>query len=65
MTIGCRIYVVTDCICITNRFATGAEITGHSVLIHDFYNRLEKHVVHVTIDTTLRSGKMDIKAYIK
>lgn len=46
-------------------FATGGEITGHSVLIHDFYSRLDKHVVHVTIDTTLRIGKMEIKAYIK
>lgn len=47
------------------RFATGWEITGHSVLIHDYYSRIDPYVVHLTVDTTLKSGRMDIKAYVK
>ena len=47
------------------RFATGWEITGHSVLIHDYYSRIDPFVVHLTVDTTLKSGRMDIKAYVK
>ena len=47
------------------RFATGWEITGHSVLNHDYYSRIDPFVVHLTVDTTLKSGRMDIKAYVK
>ena len=53
---------LSSCVC---RFATGWEITGHSVLIHDYYSRIDPFVVHLTVDTTLKSGRMDIKAYVK
>ena len=45
-------------------FATGADITSHSALIHDYYARETKDPVHLTVDTTLNSGKMGMKAYV-
>lgn len=45
-------------------FATGNEITSHSALIHDYYARETKDPIHLTIDTTLNSGKMGLKAYV-
>jgi len=47
------------------RFATGLEITEHSKLIHDYYNRIsDGPAIHVTVDTTLQNGRMDINSYI-
>lgn len=45
-------------------FATGHEITSHSALIHDYYARETKDPVHLTVDTTLASGKLAVKAYV-
>lgn len=45
-------------------FATGSEITSHSALIHDYYARETKDPIHLTVDTTLNSGKMGLKAYV-
>lgn len=45
-------------------FATGNEITSHSALIHDYYARETKDPIHLTVDTTLNSGKMAMKAYV-
>lgn len=45
-------------------FATGNEITSHSALIHDYYARETKDPIHLTVDTTLNSGKLNIKAYV-
>ena len=45
-------------------FATGNEITSHSALIHDYYARETKDPIHLTVDTTLNSGKMGLKAYV-
>jgi len=45
-------------------FATGNEITSHSALIHDYYARETKDPIHLTIDTTLNSGKVNLKAYV-
>jgi translation initiation factor 3 subunit F len=45
-------------------FATGNEITSHSALIHDYYARETKDPVHMTVDTTLNSGKVALKAYV-
>ena len=45
-------------------FATGQEITSHSALIHDYYARETKDPIHLTVDTTLNSGRMGIKAYV-
>lgn len=45
-------------------FATGSDITSHSALIHDYYARETKDPVHLTVDTTLNSGKMGMKAYV-
>ena len=39
-------------------FATGNEITSHSALIHDYYARETKDPTHLTVDTTLNSGKV-------
>ena len=49
----------------TVRFATGVEITEHSKLIHDYYNRIsDGTAIHITVDTTLQNGRMDINSYI-
>merc|ERR1712027_103044 len=45
-------------------FATGSEITSHSALIHDYYARETKDPIHLTVDTTLNSGKVNLKAYV-
>ena len=42
-------------------FATGNEITSHSALIHDYYARETKDPIHLTVDTTLNSGKASPK----
>lgn len=46
-------------------YSTGPDVTEHSVLIHEYYAREAKNPVHLTIDTTLRNGEMDMKAYIR
>lgn len=45
-------------------FATGSEITSHSALIHDYYARETKDPIHLTLDTTLASGRITMKAYV-
>ena len=45
-------------------FATGNEITSHSALIHDYYARGTKDPIHLTVDATLNSGKITMKAYV-
>jgi len=45
-------------------FATGNEVTNHSALIHDYYARETKDPIHLTLDTTLESGRMTMKAYV-
>lgn len=45
-------------------FATGNEITSHSALIHDYYARGTKDPIHLTVDATLNSGKIALKAYV-
>lgn len=45
-------------------FATGSEITSHSALIHDYYARETKDPIHLTLDTTLVSGRVTMKAYV-
>merc|ERR1712012_840097 len=45
-------------------FATGSEITSHSALIHDFYARETKDPIHLTLDTTLNAGRVNMKAYV-
>merc|ERR1712227_854782 len=44
--------------------ATGSEITSHSALIHDFYARETKDPIHLTLDTTLNAGRVNMKAYV-
>merc|ERR1712168_974990 len=45
-------------------WATGHEITDHSLLIHDYYSRVTTNPIHLTVDTTLHGGRMNIKAYV-
>ena len=47
------------------RYATSSTITMHSVLIHDYYSKREPPPVYVTIDGKLKSGRLEIKAYIR
>ena len=35
----------------------------HSVLIHDYYSRFDSNAIFVTVDTSLRNGNLEIKAY--
>lgn len=42
-------------------WATGHEITDHSLLIHDYYSRLTGTPLHITVDTTLHKGKLEMK----
>uniref|UniRef100_A0A3P9LY08 Eukaryotic translation initiation factor 3 subunit F n=1 Tax=Oryzias latipes TaxID=8090 RepID=A0A3P9LY08_ORYLA len=45
-------------------YATGFDITEHSVLIHEYYSREASNPIHLTVDTALQSGKMNIRAYL-
>jgi len=45
-------------------FATGNDFTRHSALIHDYYARETKDPIHLTLDTTLNSGRVNMKAYV-
>lgn len=45
-------------------YATGQDITEHSVLIHEYYSRETKNPVHVTVDTALKDGEINFKTYI-
>lgn len=46
------------------RYATGNEITEHSVLIHEFYSRETPNPVHLCLDTELHDIRMGIAAYV-
>uniref|UniRef100_A0A8C5E2L8 Eukaryotic translation initiation factor 3 subunit F n=1 Tax=Gouania willdenowi TaxID=441366 RepID=A0A8C5E2L8_GOUWI len=46
-------------------YATGFDITEHSVLIHEYYSREATNPIHLTADTALQSGKMNIRAYVR
>lgn len=46
-------------------YATGGEVTSHSVLIHDFYMRESStNPVHLCIDASLKKGKISISAFV-
>jgi len=45
-------------------YSTGADVSEHSLLIHEFYSREHKNPVHLTIDTTLKGDRLGIKAYV-
>ncbi|XP_076060560.1 eukaryotic translation initiation factor 3 subunit f1 [Oratosquilla oratoria] len=45
-------------------WATGHDITDHSLLIHDYYSRVTTNPIHFTIDTTLHGGRMGIRAFV-
>lgn len=47
------------------RYATGFDITEHSVLIHEYYSREAQNPIHLTVDTALQSNKMNIRAYVR
>ncbi|XP_039391928.1 eukaryotic translation initiation factor 3 subunit F-like [Mauremys reevesii] len=42
-------------------YATGHDITEHSVLIHEYYSREAHNPIHLTVDTSLQNGCMSIK----
>ncbi|RMX53183.1 hypothetical protein pdam_00023586 [Pocillopora damicornis] len=44
-------------------YATGSDVTEHSLLIHEYYSREATNPVHVTVDTTLKGSRMGIRAY--
>ena len=56
---------IFDMINIADRYATGVDVTEHSVLIHDFYSRETANPVHLILDTTLQKNTMAIKAYVR
>ena len=47
------------------KYASSPENMMHSVLIHEYYSRFDQNAVFVTVDTTLRSNHLDIRAYVR
>jgi len=45
-------------------YATGREITEHSVLIHEFYSRETDTPIHLCVDTQLHGERMAVAAYV-
>lgn len=58
--ICCHVSVIA-----VSRYATGHDITEHSVLIHEYYSREAPNPIHLTVDTGLQNGRMSIKAYVR
>jgi translation initiation factor 3 subunit F len=56
---------VNPTISIVGWFATGFDIPNTSCLIHEYYARETRSPIHLTIDTTLRNNKPEIKAYCR
>ncbi|XP_013790141.2 eukaryotic translation initiation factor 3 subunit F-like [Limulus polyphemus] len=46
-------------------YATGPDVTEHSVLIHDYYSREANNPIHLTVDTFLTEGHLSIKPYTR
>lgn len=60
------VHFCSDCFyMVCHRYATGFDITEHSVLIHEYYSREASNPIHLTVDTALQSGKMNIRAYVR
>ena len=47
------------------RYSTSSDVTMHSVLVHDYYSRLDPSAVFVIVDTSLKNGHLDIKAHVR
>ncbi|XP_046354142.1 eukaryotic translation initiation factor 3 subunit F-like [Haliotis cracherodii] len=45
-------------------YSTSGDVSSHSVLIHEYYSREAKNPVHLTVDTTVKTGKLGMKAYV-
>ncbi|KAL8584529.1 hypothetical protein ACOMHN_016849 [Nucella lapillus] len=45
-------------------YSTGSEVSVHSVLIHEYYAREVKHPIHLTVDTVMRKGRMNTRAFV-
>jgi len=41
------------------------ETMMHSVLIHDYYSRHNPQAIFLTVDTSLRNSRMEIRAYLR
>lgn len=54
---------VNPAVSIVGWFATGFDIPNTSCLFHEYYARETRSPIHVTIDTTLKNAKPEIKAY--
>ncbi|KAJ8034849.1 Eukaryotic translation initiation factor 3 subunit F [Holothuria leucospilota] len=46
-------------------YATGPEITDHSVLIHDYYSKECFNPVHITVDTTVENLRMSMTVWVR
>ena len=47
------------------KVAPSPENKMHSVHIHDYYSRFDPHAIFLTVDTSLRNGHLEIKAYMR
>ncbi|XP_017144207.1 eukaryotic translation initiation factor 3 subunit F-1 [Drosophila miranda] len=45
-------------------WATGNDVTNHSSVIHEYYARECNNPVHLTVDTSLQSGRMGLRSYV-
>jgi len=54
---------VNPTVSIVGWFATGNDIPNTSCLIHEYYARETRSPIHLTIDTTLRNNRPEVKAY--
>jgi len=44
-------------------YATGSDVSEHSLLIHEYYSRETNSPIHITVDTTLKGSRMGVRAY--
>ena len=47
------------------RYSSCSDVTMHSLLIHEYYARLDPNALFLTLDTSLKENSLQIRAHVK
>ncbi|CAI8032960.1 Eukaryotic translation initiation factor 3 subunit F [Geodia barretti] len=48
-----------------HRYSSCSDVTMHSLLIHEYYARLDPNALFLTLDTSLKENSLQIRAHVK
>ena len=48
-----------------HRYSSCSDVTMHSLLIHEYYARLDPNALFLTLDTSLKEHSLQIRAHVK